>query len=96
MVYNYGVILTTELDLEVALNYGISVGSPPLLRFVTEHTEVEFPLCNKHLQILWLIRNMSNVFNEELDCPQTSLLRLAVLLDGWKYFWLGCHPTDTM
>jgi hypothetical protein len=42
MVYNYGVILTTELDLEVALNYGISVGSPPLLRFVTEHTEVEF------------------------------------------------------
>lgn len=27
-------------DLEVALNYGQSTGSPQLLRFVTEHTEV--------------------------------------------------------
>lgn len=28
------------LDLEVALNYGQATGSPQLLRFVTEHTEV--------------------------------------------------------
>lgn len=27
-------------DLEVALNYGQAMGCPPLLRFVTEHTEV--------------------------------------------------------
>lgn len=27
-------------DLEVCLNYGQATGSPQLLRFVTEHTEV--------------------------------------------------------
>lgn len=27
-------------DLEIALNYGQATGSPQLLRFVTEHTEV--------------------------------------------------------
>ncbi|KAH8799743.1 putative aromatic aminotransferase Aro8 [Xylogone sp. PMI_703] len=27
-------------DLEVALNYGQSTGAPPLLRFITEHTEI--------------------------------------------------------
>lgn len=29
-------------DLEVSLNYGQSTGSPQLLRFVTEHTEVRW------------------------------------------------------
>jgi hypothetical protein len=27
-------------DLDVSLNYGQPMGAPPLLRFVTEHTEV--------------------------------------------------------
>jgi aromatic amino acid aminotransferase I / 2-aminoadipate transaminase len=29
-----------HVDLEVALNYSQSTGSPQLLRFVTEHVEV--------------------------------------------------------
>lgn len=29
------------LDMHVALNYGQATGSPPMVRFVTEHTEVE-------------------------------------------------------
>jgi hypothetical protein len=35
--------LTTKLDyldLEISLNYGQANGAAPLLRFVTEHTEV--------------------------------------------------------
>ncbi|KAK2793196.1 Aromatic/aminoadipate aminotransferase 1 [Onygenales sp. PD_12] len=30
----------SDLDLEVMLNYGQSVGAAPMLRFVTEHTEI--------------------------------------------------------
>ena len=30
----------TSPDLEIALNYGQATGAAPLLRFVTEHTEV--------------------------------------------------------
>jgi hypothetical protein len=29
-----------DLDLEISLNYGQANGAAPLLRFVTEHTEV--------------------------------------------------------
>lgn len=36
-------ILIAAVDLEVALNYGQSTGSPQLLRFVTEHIEVKIP-----------------------------------------------------
>lgn len=36
-------------DLEVALNYGQAMGSPPLLRFVTEHTEVSWHSFNSHI-----------------------------------------------
>lgn len=32
------------LDLHVALNYGQGTGSAQILRFVTEHTEVSFPV----------------------------------------------------
>lgn len=39
-VNKVGWIGSDWLDLEVALNYGQAVGSPQLLRFVTEHTEV--------------------------------------------------------
>lgn len=37
-------------DLEVALNYGQAMGSPQLLRFVTEHTEVRLvgPLADSY------------------------------------------------
>ncbi|KAJ5399605.1 hypothetical protein N7465_010094 [Penicillium sp. CMV-2018d] len=31
---------TSTYDLEIALNYGQAVGAAPLLRFVTEHTEI--------------------------------------------------------
>ncbi|KAI5302055.1 Aromatic/aminoadipate aminotransferase 1 [Ascosphaera pollenicola] len=31
---------TSPLDLEVVLNYGHAFGTPPLVRFVTEHTEI--------------------------------------------------------
>ena len=30
-------------DLEIALNYGQATGAAPLVRFVTEHTEVSVP-----------------------------------------------------
>ncbi|KAL1952563.1 hypothetical protein VTO42DRAFT_4812 [Malbranchea cinnamomea] len=49
-VHQYGQTVTSgkhdiregksEYDLEIALNYGQSIGAPPLLRFVTEHTEI--------------------------------------------------------
>lgn len=32
----------SEYDLSLALNYGQPMGSPPLLRFITEHTEMLF------------------------------------------------------
>lgn len=32
--------LECNIDLEIALNYGQAIGAAPLLRFVTEHTEV--------------------------------------------------------
>lgn len=35
-------MLMSFLDLEIALNYGQATGSAPLLRFVTEHTEVSW------------------------------------------------------
>ena len=33
----------SEFDLSIALNYGQSVGSAQLLRWITEHTEVRYP-----------------------------------------------------
>jgi hypothetical protein len=40
-IHSLGSDMTDVLqDLEIALNYGQATGAAPLLRFVTEHTEV--------------------------------------------------------
>lgn len=49
MIYNimwplFGFTYPLSIDLEVALNYGQSVGYAAFVRFTTEHVEVGYPL----------------------------------------------------
>lgn len=61
MIRASGVMLIIGVDLEVALNYGMATGSPPLIRFLTEHTEVGFFMRTTHFYIQSTSQEMCHI-----------------------------------